>query len=135
MKKEILVIDYEPTVLELLGFILSKDYKLVLKRNCYDALLWLEDRINPDLILVDLEMPCFDGEQFIQSLKVSGFYRDIPIVVLSKKEQVSSSFSGLSLHKVEGFIRKPFNPLRLKEKIGEVIHYQNRKDELERFYN
>lgn len=135
MKKEILVIDYEPTVLELLGFILSKDYNLVLKRNCYDALLWLEDRINPDLILVDLEMPCFDGKQFIQSLKVSGFYRDIPIVVLSKKENANALTVGLDSHKVEGFIRKPFNPLRLKEKIGEVIHYQNRKDELERFYN
>lgn len=135
MKKEILVIDYEPTVLELLGFILSKDYELILKRNCYDALLWLEDRMNPDLILVDMEMPCFDGKQFIKSLKVSGFYRDIPIVVLSKQDNTDEFITGLDAHKVEGVIRKPFNPLRLKEKIGEVIHYQNRKDELERFYN
>lgn len=135
MKKEILVIDYEPTVLELLGFILSKDYNLVLKRNCYDALIWLEHRVNPDLILVDLEMPCFNGKEFIKSLKVSGFYRDIPIVVLSKKENPSSSMIDLPANKIEGFIRKPFNPIRLKETIGNVLHHQNRKDELERYYN
>lgn len=134
MKKEILVIDYEPTVLELLGFILDKDYNLALKRNCYEALLWLENRENPDLILLDLEMPCFDGREFINSLKVSGFYRDIPIVVLSDKDSGNNSFP-FDSQKVEGYIKKPFNPIRLKEKIGEVIHYQTRKDELERLYN
>lgn len=134
MKKEILIIDFEPTILELLGFILSEEYNLVLKPSCYDALLWLEHRTCPDLILMDIEMPCFDGREFIKSLKVSGFYRNIPIVVLTNKEEAVLSMSGLS-NVVEGFIKKPFNPIRLKEKIGKVLQYNNSKDELERFYN
>lgn len=135
MKKEILIIDHEPTALELLGFILSKDYKLILKNSCYDALIWLEHRVNPDLILVDLEMPCFNGEEFITSLKISGFYRDIPIVVLSKSEEPSSFMTDLPYNRINGFIRKPFNPIRLKETIGDVLQYQNKEHELEEYYN
>lgn len=134
MKEEILVIDYEPSVLELLGFILSKDYELVLKPNCYDALLWLENRKNPDLILLDIEMPCFDGMAFIKSLKVSGLYRDIPIVVLSKGR---AEQSGSMTDKIQKYILKPFNPLQLKQTIGEILQFQNqrRNHEFERFYN
>ena len=135
MKKEILIIDYEPTVLELLGFILSKDYDLVLKRSCYDAMIWMEHRVNPDLILVDLEMPCFNGREFIKSLKISGLYRDIPILVLAKSDDDKSFLIDLTTSKVEGFIGKPFNPIRLMETIGNVLQYQSRENELEHYYN
>src|SRR5690606_7568463 len=116
MKKEILIIDFEPTILELLGFILSKDYNLTLKPNCYDALLWLENRTNPDLILMDIEMPCFDGREFIKSLKVSGFYRNIPIVLLTNID-VSLLVEDISFRSIDASIKKPFIPIRLKEKI------------------
>lgn len=134
MKKEILIIDFEPNILELLGFILSEDYKLILKPNCYDALLWLEHRTNPDLILMDIEMPCFDGREFIKSLKVSGFYRNIPIVLLTNKD-ASLLVEDIPFRSIEAFIKKPFNPIRLKEKIGEVLQNKNTENELERFYN
>src|SRR5690606_31308712 len=124
MKKEILIIDFEPSILELLGFILSEDYKLILKPNCYDALLWLEHRANPDLILMDIEMPCFDGWDFIKSLKVSGFYRNIPIVLLTNKE-ASLLVEDIPSNNIEARIMKPFNPIRLKEKIGEVLQNKN----------
>lgn len=135
MKKQILIIDYEPTVLELLGFILSKEYDLTLRRNCYDAMIWLEHRVNPDLIIVDLDMPCFNGKEFINSLKISGFYREIPILVLSNKEEFISFVNDVPTNRIEGFIRKPFNPIRLMETIEDVLHYQKREDELERYYN
>jgi CheY-like chemotaxis protein len=134
MKKEILIIDFEPSILELLGCILSKDYHLILKPSCYDALLWLEHRTNPDLILMEIEMPCFDGREFIKSLKVSGLYRDIPIVLLTNKE-ASLLIEDIPSNSIEACIKKPFNPIRLKEKIVEVLQNKNRKNELERFYN
>jgi CheY-like chemotaxis protein len=134
MKKEILIIDFEPNILELLNFILSEDYKVVAKPSCYDALLWLEYRANPDLILLDPDMPCFNGVDFIRSLKVSGLYRDIPIVILTDKKQSALSMN-IPLNATEGSITKPFNPIRLKEKIEQVLTYQNSKNELDRLYN
>lgn len=134
MKKEILIIDSEPTILELLGLILSEEYKVVLKLSCYDAMLWLENKTNPNLILLDPKMPCFDGREFIKSLKVSGFYRDIPILLLTNKEE-SFLLQNIPSNAIEGLINKPFNPIRLKEKIAKVLQDQKNKHELERFYN
>ena len=98
-------------------------------------MIWLEHRVNPDLIIVDLDMPCFNGKEFINSLKISGFYREIPILVLSNKEEFISFVNDVPTNRIEGFIRKPFNPIRLKETIEDVLHYQKREDELERYYN
>jgi two-component system chemotaxis response regulator CheY len=134
MKKEILIIDSEPTILELLGFILSEDYQIILKPSCYDALFWLENRMNPSLILLDPEMPYFDGKAFIKSLKVSGLYRNIPIVLLTTKKE-SLSLLDIQSDTIEGCINKPFNPIRLKEKIVQVLQNQQNRYELERFYN
>lgn len=134
MKKEILIIDFEPNILELLNFILSEDYKVVSKPSCYDALLWLEYRANPDLILLDPDMPCFNGVDFIRSLKVSGLYRDIPIVILTDKNESTLS-KNIPSNATEGSITKPFNPIQLKEKIKQVLTYQNSKNELDRLYN
>lgn len=134
MKKEILIIDFEPNILELLNFILSEDYKVIAKPSCYDALLWLEYRANPDLILLDPNMPCFNGIDFIRSLKVSGLYRDIPIVILTDKSESALSMN-IPSNAIEGSITKPFNPIRLKEKIAKVLTYQDSKNELDRLYN
>ena len=134
MKKQIVIIDSESSILELLGFILSKDDSVILKPNCYDALLWLENRANPNLILLNPEMPCFDGKDFIRSLKVSGFYRNIPIVLLTNREE-SILLLDIPSDSIEGFMNKPFNPIRLKEKIVQVLQDQKNKYELERFYN
>ena len=135
MKKEILIIDFEPNILELLSLILSEDYKVVPKSSCYDALLWLEYRPNPDLILLDPEMPCFNGIEFIKSLKVSGLYRSIPIVILTNKDD---SFLAMNIppNTTDGAIRMPFNPILLKEKIEQVlIHKHKHKQNVEQFYN
>ncbi|MCH5685107.1 hypothetical protein LWM68_13140 [Niabella sp. W65] len=43
MKKTILIVDDEPTILKLLEFVLSKDYQTELKSNGYEAIQWLEE--------------------------------------------------------------------------------------------
>src|SRR5690554_4835028 len=134
MKKQILIIDSESSILELLGFILSKEYSVILKASCYDALLWLENRTSPNLILLNPEMPSFDGKEFIRSLKVSGYYRNIPIVLLTNRDE-STLLLDIPSNSIEGCISKPFNPIRLKEKLVQVLKDQKNRYELERFYN
>lgn len=134
MKKEILIIDSEPTILELLGYILSPEYQTVLKPSCYDALFWLESGMSPNLILLNPEMPYFDGKEFIKSLKVSGLYRNIPIILLTNRDEVLLLLD-IPTNTIEGSISKPFDPIRLKEKIVQVLQSQKNRYELERFYN
>lgn len=120
MKKQILVVDDDVSILKLLNFILSKDFKVEMKSSGIDAFSWLEEGNYPDLIISDLQMPYFDGTSFIRNLKISGFYRDTPVIVLSGADDIKEQVERMPFA-VEGYINKPFNPAALKATINRVF--------------
>jgi two-component system chemotaxis response regulator CheY len=119
-KKQILIVDDEITILKLLNFVLSADYDLVIKNSGVEALTWLEEGHSPELILSDLEMPYFDGSSFIHNLKISGFYRDTPVVILSGASNLEERVAEMPFE-VDACIPKPFNPTQLKTALKEVF--------------
>jgi two-component system chemotaxis response regulator CheY len=120
MKKQILIVDDEITILKLLNFVLSQDYELIIKTSGVEALSWLEEGNSPSLILSDLEMPYFDGSSFIYNLKISGFYRDTPVVILSGANNLDERVSNMPF-KLDAYVSKPFNPAQLKQAITKVL--------------
>ena len=119
-KKTILLVDDEPSILKLLEFILKNDYELVIRNNAFDALNWLDLGNIPDLIISDMEMPYFDGGDFVRALKVSGFFRKIPLIVLTGSDSVEGLQKKLP-YDIGAFVIKPFNPGQLKEKITALL--------------
>lgn len=118
--QRVLVIDDDMSLRMLLEIMLKRHYGVVTVENGYEALFWLENNEIPDLIIVDINMPRIDGVKFIKHLKRSGYYRDIPIIVLSgfydgdiKKQCAKAG--------VNNFMVKPFNPAELSEKIADVL--------------
>jgi len=122
IRKQILAVDDELSILKLLNFILSKDYDLVIKQNGADAISWLEDGNDPALIISDLEMPCIDGGSFIRNLKISGFYRNTPVILLSGAENLDNIVSKMQFP-ADCYFKKPFNPAELKLSISEALLY------------
>ena len=120
-RKQILVVDDDVSILKLLNFILSKDYAVVMKTSGIEAFGWLEEGNYPEKIISDLQMPYFDGTSFIRNLKISGFYRNTPVIVLSGAYDVKEQVEKMSFA-VEGYITKPFNPAGLKETINQVFN-------------
>jgi DNA-binding response OmpR family regulator len=120
MKKQILIVDDELSILKLLNFILSKDYDLVIKQNGADAISWLEDGNDPALIISDLEMPYIDGGSFIRNLKISGFYRDTPVILLSGADNLDEIVEQMP-YRADYSLKKPFNPTELKSSITASI--------------
>ncbi|MBK0384006.1 response regulator [Pedobacter sp. SD-b] len=121
VKKRILLVDDEIAILKLLEFILKKDYELVIKNNGFDALTWLDNGNIPDLIISDMEMPYFDGADFVRSLKVSGYFRDIPLIVLSGSESLENIKTKIP-YPINALMSKPFNPSILKDKIKIILN-------------
>ena len=119
-KKKILIVDDEPSILKLLNFILAKQYDIHSVESGYKAHLQLEDGYFPDIIILDLHMPHFDGTSFLKSVKITGYYRDIPVIILSAAEDLDNVVSNLPF-KVEGYFPKPFNPENLKNKIASIL--------------
>lgn len=123
MKKQILVVDDELSILKLLNFILSKEYDLVIKQNGADAITWLEEGNDPALIISDLEMPYIDGGSFIRNLKISGFYRDTPVILLSGADNLENIVAQMPFQ-ADCFFKKPFNPAELKSSItAALLHH------------
>ena len=119
-KKQILLVDDEPSILKLLNFILAKQYDIHAVESGYRAHLWLEDGNFPDIIVLDLHMPHFDGTSFLKSIKISGFYREIPVIILSAAEELDKIVANLPF-KVEAYFPKPFNPEILKDEIAKIL--------------
>lgn len=120
MKKQILIVDDEITILKLLNFVLSQEYELVIKTSGVEALSWLEEGNSPALIISDLEMPYFDGSSFIYNLKISGFYRDTPVIILSGASDLDRKVAEMPF-KLDAYVSKPFNPTQLKTAIKDVF--------------
>lgn len=133
MKNTLLVVDGEPSILELLHFIFGKEYKIVLKSTCYDALIWLEENDTPDLIILDFAIQGFGGKEFLRTIKVSGLYRKIPVVVLSQSGDFDPIATEVS-YGVDRFFPKPFNPIELKHSVSEIIA-STQANGLARIYN
>lgn len=121
MKRQILIVDDEITILKLLNFVLSTDYELIIKTSGVDALSWLEEGHSPALIMSDLEMPYFDGSSFIYNLKISGFYRDTPVIILSGAQNLDERVANMPFS-LEACVSKPFNPTQLKKAILNVFN-------------
>lgn len=127
MKKTLLIVDDDLSILKLLSFILSKDYEIVVKNNGIEAFSWLEDGNLPKLIISDLQMPYFDGQSFIKNVKISGFYRNIPVIVLSAAHDLEEQVANMPF-KVEAYIHKPFNPTTLKTAINQALQVYDASD-------
>lgn len=127
MKKTLLIVDDDLSILKLLNFILSKDYEIVVKNNGIEAFSWLEDGNMPKLIISDLQMPYFDGQSFLKNVKISGFYRDIPVIMLSAAHDLDEQVANMPF-KVDAYMHKPFNPTELKNAINQALQVYDAAD-------
>jgi two-component system chemotaxis response regulator CheY len=121
MKKKILIVDDDLSILKLLNFILSKEFDIVAKNNGMDAFSWLEDGNIPELIISDLQMPYFDGQSFVKNVKISGLFRDIPVILLSAAHDLDEQVTKMP-YNIDAYLPKPFNPTSLKSAIHQVIN-------------
>jgi two-component system chemotaxis response regulator CheY len=120
MKKRILIVDDDLSILKLLNFILSKDYEIIVRNNGMDAFSWLEEGNIPELIISDLQMPYFDGHSFVKNVKISGLFRDIPIIMLSAAYDLDEQVNNMPFP-VDAYMPKPFNPTSLRSAITQVL--------------
>lgn len=121
--KKILVVDDKPSLSKLIVQFLSKTFEVHTVEDGLKAMVWLQNGNNPDLIITDLQMPNLDGFGLITRLKESGYFMDIPVIVLSSMESSSDRVKCLRLG-AEDYIVKPFNPEELQVRIERILNRQ-----------
>ena len=83
------------------------DYYQIYAAQSTEALYILLEKVKPDLILLDINMPDVDGFETVQQLKADPDYADIPVIFLTSKTDKASIIKGLKLGALD-FISKPF---------------------------
>lgn len=119
--KKILVVDDKPSMSRLVVQFLSKYFDISAKEDGLQALAWLQSGNIPDLIITDLQMPNMDGFEFIGRIKESGFFKDIPIIVLSSNDSSNDRIKCLKMG-AEDYLIKPFNPEELHIRIERILN-------------
>jgi DNA-binding response OmpR family regulator len=119
-KPTILIIEDHEAVRRLLGILLKENFVVNIKRDGMEGMAWLTAGNIPDLILLDMQMPRLNGLEFLSQLRVSGFFRHIPVLFLSCTDANDYKMVLYELG-IEGFMSKPFNPRLLKEKIEHIL--------------
>ena len=120
-KANILIIDDHDAVRLLLGLTLKNRFDVITKKDGIEGMAWLSAGNIPDLIMLDMQMPRLNGLEFLKQIRTSGMFRDIPVILVSANEneyEITQSF-GLG---IVDFIRKPFNPIKLKEKVDNILN-------------
>jgi len=83
MKKQILAVDDSKAIRYLLQTVLGQDYHVVTVPDGFSAVYYLSNRSQPDLIIVDPQLPDMENWELIQQLSTSGMHGGIPVLVLS----------------------------------------------------
>ena len=76
----------------------------------------LAEKILPDIILLDIDMPEMDGFQAMKILKSNNQLKSIPVIFLTAKNDAATEIQGFEIGALD-FINKPFSPPVLLKRI------------------
>lgn len=129
MKPKVMFIDDQPAMVQLV--------KLIVEQAGYEAIgagggaegLELMARDRPDVLLLNLQMPDMNGWQVYQHMKTDEQFeqlRDIPVIIVTARDQLIDRVLALYIARVQDYITKPFTPDQLVKSIRDVLAGDNR---------
>jgi two-component system, cell cycle response regulator len=83
----------------------------------------------PDVLLLDVEMPQFDGYQVLSALKDDVALKDIPVVFLTSRSRTADVVAGLR-GGAHDYLKKPFENIELLARVSSAVHVKKLQDEL-----
>lgn len=113
----VLAVDDEEGILNFLRVRLRMEGYKVLTANNGEIGLQLAEANNPDLVILDLQMPEMDGYQVLQQLRV---FSAVPVILLTVKEEDVYKIKGLELG-ADDYVTKPFNPDELCLRVKAIL--------------
>lgn len=121
MSARIVCIEDDAEMIELLRLMLSRQGYEVFGAVGGQVGLVEVDRLQPDVVLLDLMMPGMDGWEVYRRLKDNPATCNIPVIMLTAKAKNSERIKALREAQVDDFIAKPFSPNQLVDSIERAL--------------
>jgi two-component system alkaline phosphatase synthesis response regulator PhoP len=113
----ILVIDDEPSILNLVSsYLKSEGFKVLTARDGNQGLKLASDHL-PELIILDIMLPGLDGIQVLQELRRRS---DVYVIMLTAKTEETDRVIGLSVG-ADDYVTKPFSPRELVARVKAAL--------------
>lgn len=119
-EETILLVDDEQNIVDLARMYLEKEAFRV--KSAADGATALEmiDRSPPALLVLDLMLPKVDGWDVCRRIRASQTYGDLPIIMLTARDDDIDKIIGLELG-ADDYLTKPFNPRELVARVKAIL--------------
>ncbi len=130
MDGKIVVVDDDPGTIYLIGRILNGVSDLRFATNGENALQMVHES-QPDLILLDAELPGMSGFKVFDALKETPDAINVPVIFITSHSDSGFEESALEMGAAD-FIAKPFTSSRLRARVQTHLRLKHSADELRR---
>ncbi len=123
---DILIVDDEPVNLQVLENYLSleHEYNIIPASSGAEALAIIETGLKPDAVLLDLMMPKMTGYEVTQKLREKWQANELPILLLTAKNQVADLVTGLEVG-ANDYLTKPISKDELLARLKTHLNLKN----------
>ena len=105
--QHILIVEDDRTIAESIAFILEQDsFSCQWFNNGRDTLDYIENN-EVDLMLLDVGLPDMSGFDVLRKVRIKS---DLPVIIISARDDESDQVLGLEGLGANGYITKPFSP-------------------------
>jgi diguanylate cyclase (GGDEF)-like protein len=124
----ILIVDDEMSI-RLLMSLLLKDFGTIEMAATGKDALEKVNALNPDLVILDVQMPEMNGYQVCQKIKANDKTSSIPVVFLTANSSNVDEEYGLEIGATD-FIRKPISPKIVRARVSNILSLQKATQKL-----
>jgi two-component system alkaline phosphatase synthesis response regulator PhoP len=118
--ERILVIEDEADLREVMAYNLRREgYKVSTAADGADGVRGAREN-KPDLILLDLMLPDFDGLEVCRRVRQDAEIAKTPIIMVTAKGEETDAIVGLGVG-ADDYVRKPFSVKELVARVGAVL--------------
>lgn len=115
--KKILIVDDEMKIVEVVkSYLENSGYSVYEAYNGKEALDKFE-KVNPNLVILDLMLPDITGEEICKALRKKS---RVPIIMLTAKVEEEDVLKGLNIG-ADDYVTKPFSPRQLAARVEAVL--------------
>ncbi|MGX9462589.1 diguanylate cyclase [Shewanella sp. A14] len=126
VRGKILLVDDQVVNIKILHQLLQDDYDIYMARDGHQAIDMCK-KVNPDVVLLDIEMPILNGFDVCAHLKQNPATQDVAVIFVSGHFDEDKEVKGFQLGAVD-FIHKPINPVITKARIKNQIMLKYQTD-------
>ena len=126
LKKKVLVVDDDESIARIIkDYLQEKGYAVTVAYNGGSGLRSAEE-VQPDIIILDVEMPDMTGFEVCKKIREIAPLRNTPVIMLTARSAEDDELQGLQSG-ADDYLTKPFKPARLLARLQTAIERNARE--------